>query len=281
MNPPIVILTDFGTRDPFVGIMKGVILRINPQASLIDLSNHIPPGDVRQAAITLWSATPFFPQGSIFLTVVDPGVGTYRKPIILQTSQFTFIGPDNGVFSYVSKMEDPAWELQNPIFSLPSPGTTFHGRDIFAPAAAHASLGIKAQEFGPVISRTIGLEWPNLEVTEREIIGEVLYVDHFGNILTSLGVFKPMRDPTYRLKPWISGQKKSFIDLQNAKLVLPNQQEIPWARTFGLIPGGQIAFILGSTGLLEIAANRANASSFLALKRGDPLILRLNRMPSA
>ena len=151
MNPPIVILTDFGTTDPYVGIMKGVITQIAPLTPIIDLTHKITPGDVRQGAVTLWQSINYFPPGSIFLVVIDPGVGTSRRPLILQNGPYTFIAPDNGVLSFICGNDPKAWEISNPELSLPNPSITFHGRDIFAPAAAHTSLGVDATEFGDPI----------------------------------------------------------------------------------------------------------------------------------
>ena len=148
MSQPIVILTDFGTSDPFTGIMKGVIAGIAPDRPIIDLTNEIPPGDIRRAAVMLWQASPYFPAGSVFLTVVDPGVGTSRRPIFLKTRDHVFIGPDNGVFTFILGESFQAWELQNPRLTLQNPGMTFHGRDIFAPAAGYAALGTPGPEFG-------------------------------------------------------------------------------------------------------------------------------------
>ena len=142
MNSPIVILTDFGTADPFVGIMKGVINQIAPTTPIIDLTHEISPGDIRQGAITLWQSIHYFTAGSIFLAVIDPGVGTYRRPILFKSGGYKFIAPDNGVLSYIFNDSPKAWEISNSQLALPNPGTTFHGRDIFAPAAAHASLGV-------------------------------------------------------------------------------------------------------------------------------------------
>lgn len=273
MKPPIVLLTDFGTQDPFVAIMKGVILQIDPQATLIDLTHQVPAGDIDRAAMILWSACPYFPKGTIFLTVVDPGVGTERMPVLLKSQDYFFVGPDNGVFSYIQGAAPLAWELNNPDFMLPTPGMTFHGRDIFAPAAAHLSLGIPGASFGPAIPSLVRLPWPLLELTPGKVTGEILHADHFGNLITSLGVFIPNQDGTHKLSPWIGDAPATTIDLGKAGLHLPCQGTLSWSPTFGHIPDGACAMILGSSGLLEIAANRASAAQQLNLKRGDTLVL--------
>jgi len=273
MKPPIVLLTDFGIQDPFVGIMKGVILQIDPQAPLIDLTHQIPAGDIARAAMILWSAAPYFPTGTIFLTVVDPGVGTERLPVLLETQDYFFVGPNNGVFSYIQGASPQAWELNNPDLMLSTPGMTFHGRDIFAPAAAHLSRGVPGAHFGPALPTLERLPWPHLELTPGVATGEVLYADHFGNLLTSLGTFAPNPNGTFELKPWIGEWPAATLDLRNARLRLPSLGTLSWSPTFGHIPGDQCAMIVGSSGLLEIAANRASAAQQLKLVRGDRLIL--------
>ena len=125
--PLIALLTDFGDDDPFVGIMKGVIANIVPQAKMVDITHNIPPGDVRRGAVMLWQAIPYFPSGSIFLIVVDPGVGTTRRGIIAESGDHIFVGPDNGMFSFIGIENLPAWELTSHQFQLPGKGNTFHG----------------------------------------------------------------------------------------------------------------------------------------------------------
>ena len=170
-SSPIVLTTDFGVSDAFVGVMKGVILRINPGATIIDLTHDIGPQDLRQGAFVLGANHSYFPQGTIHVAVVDPGVGTSRKAMVLRTPLATFVAPDNGLLSEVvrpylesggprnattSTVQLPpglrAWELQNPDYRLNPVSNTFHGRDIFAPAAAHLSLGVSPSEMGPGLS---------------------------------------------------------------------------------------------------------------------------------
>ncbi|MCJ7703386.1 MAG: SAM-dependent chlorinase/fluorinase, partial [Anaerolineales bacterium] len=274
MKKPIVLLTDFGTADPFVGVMKGVIARISPATNIIDLTHEIPPGEIQRAALTLWSSVPYFSGGTIFLVVVDPGVGTHRHPALVETGQYTFVGPDNGVFSFVLGDNYRAWELSNPKFTLPNPRTTFHGRDLFAPVAAYASTGVSGCEFGDPIPELQSIPNPKLETqSPGNLQGEVLYADRFGNTLTSFGVFTPTPDGTYSLQPWTGGAKASGWDLKNAHLSIPGRCPLPWAATFAAIPEGDCAMIVGSSGLLEIAANRQSAAKMLNLKTGDPLTL--------
>ena len=274
MEKPIVILTDFGTSDPFVGIMKGVIAGIAPGAPLIDLTHNIPPGDIRRGAITLWQSLPYFPKGTVFLVVVDPGVGTARHPILLESQGCRFIGPDNGVFTLVQDETYQAWTLQNPHLALPNPRMTFHGRDIFAPAAAHAWNGIAGPDFGEFVGQLKGIPLPRLEISSSgNIHGEILYADRFGNLLTSLGVFDVIDEEMLALHPWVGDCPPMNLSMRSSRLRLPDGSVISWASTFAEIPDDQCAALLGSSGLVEIAANRQSAAKRLNLKGGEKVTL--------
>ncbi len=185
----ITLTTDFGLGDGYVGTMKGVMLNILPQACLVDITHEIAPQDVRQTAYVLYTAYRFFPPQAIHLIVVDPGVGSARRPIAVRLSHGTFVGPDNGVFSYVMVDEsvEAVVELVNSHYRLPSVSQTFHGRDIFAPAAAHLAAGVAIEELGPTVPDPITLSPPRLEIGPHTIGGEVLHTDHFGNVITSIG----------------------------------------------------------------------------------------------
>lgn len=274
MNSPIVILTDFGTSDPFVGIMKGVITQIAPDAPIIDLTHEIPPGDIRRAAVTLWQSVDYFPPGSIFLVVIDPGVGTSRRAVIVHNGQHSFIAPDNGVLSFILGDHSNAWEISNPRLALPNPGTTFHGRDIFAPAAAHASLGVPPPKFGSAIPDLVMLPNPKVDSPSPGILtGQCLHKDRFGNLLTSLGKFSRKANQIV-LTPWIGDADNFSFNLQDAYLELSDGKTLSWANTFADIPPGECAVILGSSGLLEIVANRQSAANLLNLQPDEPVTLR-------
>ena len=275
--PSIAILTDFGHSDPFVGIMKGVIARIAPQASLIDITHNIPPGDIQRAAVMLWQSKRFFPTGTIFLSVVDPGVGTLRRGIIVQTENQLFVGPDNGLFSFILEQQFEAWELIESRFQLPQPGTSFHGRDIFAPAAAHAANGIEGSQFGPSITEVIQLPEPRLHIKSNQIEGEILYSDQFGNLLTSLGKWISSDREKFFFDPWLnlgaSLSEDVTIAKNQASLMLPDGHILPWVDTFADIPDGDCGMLVGSSGLVEIAAYRSRAVDILKLSSGDPVTL--------
>jgi S-adenosylmethionine hydrolase len=275
MNPPIVILTDFGTTDAFVGIMKGVIAQIAPRTPWIDLTHEIPPGDIRRGALTLWQSIDYFAPGSIFLVVIDPGVGTSRRPIMLQNGRHSFVAPDNGVLSFVFGDDLKAWEISNPRLGLPDPGSTFHGRDIFAPAAAHASLGVPGPQFGDLVTDLHLLAHPRLEsLTTGKLTGQILHPDRFGNLLTSLGVFTWSEKGHLEFKPWVGDTTPFSVHPHSLQLEVQDRKLLPWAKTFADIPPEECAVLLGSSGLLEIVANRQSAANLLNLQPDEPVILR-------
>jgi len=199
-RPIITLLTDFGWADGYIGAMKGVILQINPQCRIVDLAHEIPPHDVMGAALVLGQTYPFFPLGTIHVAVVDPGVGGSRRPLVIETTGYRFVGPDNGCFTFVLKREEgvQAYELIEERFRLPRVSRTFHGRDIFAPAAAHLSMGVAPEEMGPAVDTatlTI-LPIPDPVLNGATLVGEVIRVDSFGNLITTisqevLGTFAP------------------------------------------------------------------------------------------
>lgn len=276
----IAILTDFGTHDPFVGILKGVIASINAGVQVIDLTHSIPAGDIRRAAFHLWQSAPFFPAGTVFLTVVDPGVGTSRRPIILESSigqipaKRWFVGPDNGLFTYVLTANSQAWEITNPEFMLPGPSKTFHGRDIFAPAAAHLARGVPPGSFGRPLEDPIQFELPCLEMRQPNMLmGEILFADTFGNLLTSLGRFDRSLPGTIKYNPWLPNREAVILSNPTPVVQLPDGYQLPIVNTFGDIPTGQCAALVGSSGLIEIASNRSSAAELLKLSGGDPVQL--------
>ena len=269
----IALLTDFGTLDPYVGIMKGVLQGIVPRAPLIDLTHAIPPGDIARAAFVLWQSAPYFPPGTVFLVVVDPGVGTARRPMLLDCARQRFVGPDNGVFTYLwAAASSPcrAHELRHPAFRLPAVSATFHGRDIFAPAAGYAALGVPGRAFGPPIADPVRLPIPPCEVNgaQKEVRGQVLHADRFGNLITSIGRWRP--DPAgWRLTPWL-GQGPEVV-LTPREVRLPAGERLPLVHTFGDLSPGEAGALVGSTGLLELVVNGGSAAEHLGLHPGDPV----------
>ena len=185
----ITLITDFGLQDGYVGVMKGVISNINPSASVIDISNTIAAQDIFQAACVLNNSYSYFPKGTIHVVVVDPGVGSDRKILCLKTEDYVFLAPDNGVLSFViEKDESPSIrEVTNGKLFLPRLSNTFHGRDIFAPVAAHISKGVSHKEFGERVDKTNEITLPKPILSpEGKLTAEIIYVDSFGNLITNV-----------------------------------------------------------------------------------------------
>lgn len=185
---PITLTTDFGHKDPFVGIMKGVIFGINPHANVIDLSHGIPAQDLLAGALVLRYAAPAFPSGTIHIAVVDPGVGSERRPLLIESEGAFFIGPDNGVLSLAleGKTVSRITHLANESYHLKPASATFHGRDIFAPVAAYLSLGIAPGDFGDSVNDFTRLAWPKVTEAAGALAGKVIYIDGFGNLITNI-----------------------------------------------------------------------------------------------
>ncbi len=255
----ITLTTDFGLRDPYVGIMKGVILGINPEARLVDLTHEIAPQEILEGALALEAAVPFFPPGSIHLAVVDPGVGSSRRPLALAARGQSFVGPDNGLFSFL--FAEPGWAavtLEAPEYRLPTVSRTFHGRDLFAPAAAHLSLGLPLERLGPPLNDPVSLAWPEPRWEGGVLVGEVLHVDRFGNLVTSLrGTALAELGPE---EAWA-------VEIEGRSLGPP-------VRSFSEGPSGASAAILGSSGRLEIFVRRGSARNLLGAGRGTSARVR-------
>lgn len=186
--PLITLLTDFGERDWFAASMKGVILSINPAARIVDLSHHLTPHRIDEAAYWLWSCYRYFPEGTVHVAVVDPGVGSGRRAVLVKTARYYFVAPDNGLLTPVLTEEPDAgiWQLENRQYRLEPPGATFHGRDVFAPAAAWLSTGVLAGAFGPPVSDPVTIEWPQPTVEGARVRGRIVYVDRFGNAISNI-----------------------------------------------------------------------------------------------
>lgn len=275
-SPLIVLLTDYGITDHFVGVLKGVIAVIAPGIPIVDLTHAIPAGDVRRAALTLWQAVPYFPSGSVFLCVVDPGVGTLRRAVVLDCGGKRFVGPDNGLFTFIQTQDCQAWELTNQVYALPDPSLTFHGRDLFAPAAAHAALGVPGDQFGPIVLDLHSLERPVLTIDSLgNLVGEILHADHFGNLLTSLGRFEDLRNGGVFFKPWQPGGDEHTYQSERLAVALPDGLKLIRVNTFADIPAGECAFLIGSSGLIEIVANHQSAEQLLDLHGGETVRLEV------
>lgn len=257
----ITLTTDFGLRDPFVGIMKGVMLAINPEAELVDLSHQIPSFDVLEGALVLAQSYRHFPAGTIHLAVVDPGVGSARRPILLSTKQAHFVGPDNGLFSLLYDREPSVAvrHITSERYFRKPVSHTFHGRDLFAPVAAWLSTGIPPESFGHLIGDYVRLPAARPEQASPGLVhAAVLRIDKFGNVMTNL-------------RPEDLPAGAGF------RLVINNREVTRLVTEYASGSPGEIFAIVGSAGFVEIAANQASAAEVLGARRGAEVRL----MPGA
>jgi len=279
----IALLTDLGMRDPFVGVMKGVMARLAPEARVIDLTHEIPPGDVREAAFRLWQSVPHFPADTVFVVVVDPGVGTERRPVVIDWPEFTCVGPDNGVFTYLLAAAGPysAHRLRAPLLPTPNMSSTFHGRDIFAPAAARLASGEVPEKLGPPAADLVRFTLPRLEIVEGPAVhGEILHQDHFGNLITTLGHLR-IEEEDMLLEPWLPHCAPARLPRPGLCLLLPNGAQLELKATYGDVAAGEALAYVGSDGLLEIGINQGRAAEALPLKPGQEVILGYQRRTTA
>jgi len=254
----IVLLTDFGLNDNFVGVMKGVIYGINPEVRIVDLSHQIESHNIQEAAFLLRSSYSYFPEGAVFLVVVDPGVGTERKSIIVETEKYLFLAPDNGVLSFLLERDiKRIIRIANERYFVKPVSHTFHGRDIFAPVAAHLSKGEKIENFGSQISDIEKIKLPKPEVEKNRLSGEVIYVDRFGNLITNIN-----KDTFLR---FVRGKKFQIV-IGKAKI-----SKISSSYEEGK-EGLPIA-LFGSFDSLEISLYRNNASRNLDLNKGSKICI--------
>jgi S-adenosyl-L-methionine hydrolase (adenosine-forming) len=247
--------------------MKGVILRINPQARLVDITHALSHHHLLEAAFVLQSAYAYFPEGTIHLVVVDPGVGGERRLIGIQGKEGTWVGPDNGLFTLVLKNHSEAKvvHLNNPHFFLPNLSQTFHGRDMLAPVAAHLGLGIPLGEMGSPISNPVLLSVPKLELKKNEIIGQVLWADHFGNLITNID-----QKILSNLFP-----NASFKIVVGSETITATHQHYAQGRP------GRLMALIGSSGYLEIACNLGSAAEIVDFESGLELKVRVIREKSS
>ena len=273
MSSIIALLTDFGLQDIYVGVMKGVMLDIHPEARLVDISHAIEPQHVRQGAIALRDACTFFPAGTVFLVVIDPGVGSTRRPVAVQARGYTFVGPDNGVLTYALEKLDAEVqivELVNPEYRLPQVSTTFHGRDIFAPAAAHLAAGVPLAHLGPSLERLVQLPRPELNIAGASVTGEVTQIDRFGNITTSIGRLRWVQEDRLLLEPVFEPQGGPLMVSAPEATVTLNGQTIHEIRvSYSEALRGDLLALVGSTGYLEVAVNQGDAARRLEVSVGD------------
>lgn len=260
----ITLLTDFGTTDPYVGIMKGVITQIHPHVPIVDLTHGIPPQDIAAARFCLRSAYRHFPKGSVHVAVVDPGVGSQRRAVAIQIEEGWLVGPDNGLFGGVLQTSAvlAAVELTNSRYwYTDQPSRTFHGRDLFAPVGAYLAKGVGLSVLGTSISieSLIDLPIPGWTKTDAGFCGSIQYIDHFGNLVTTIPA--------------------DCVQNHRWKIKIPQASadslEIPGCLTFSDQQRGEWVALIGSDGWVEIGINQGNAQAQLNLSYGDPVAVIL------
>jgi S-adenosylmethionine hydrolase len=241
--------------------MKGVVAGIAPKAKVIDLTHDLAPSDIRGGAFALEAGCRFFPKGTVHVAVVDPGVGSRRKAIAVQTARGVFVGPDNGVLSWALAKEKIAaiHALENQGYFLQPVSQTFHGRDVLAPVAAHLSRGVPIKKFGPALKDFVRLDWPEPQRKRGGVEGEVVYIDRFGNAITNLG------------SELLRGAAMASCE------VFAKRHRICPLRTFyQSVPQKTPVALAGSSGFLEIAVNGGSAAKLLGVRIGTRVVLRMN-----
>lgn len=258
--PTISMMTDFGIKDGNVGVMKGVIWSICPEAHIADLSQVVAPQNIPEAALILLRSAPYFPKGSIHLVVVDPGVGTARRPMAAKMGEGFYVGPDNGTITLLlERLEQEHQpcefvELADPRYRLPVVSHVFHGRDIFAPAAAHLARGVPLRDFGPAFKDPVRLEMPKPVQTSAGLRGEVIHIDHFGNVASNIR---------------IEQMQAALSDMRRVRVRLNGAEISGLVDTFGERPVGDLVALFGSTGNLIVSVVNGSAAQRLGTKLGD------------
>ena len=264
-TPIITLLSDFGLRDAYVAEMKAVMLSISPDACIVDISHEIEKFNIRMGAFVLASAVPYFPKGTVHVAVVDPGVGTKRRPIIIETKRSFYVGPDNGLLLPSAQKEEGSrvYHVKNSEYMRPKISTTFHGRDIFAPAAAYLAKGYSPSQFGPEIQDYVIPQFAKPYMKRDELIGEVMYMDEFGNVVTNIS----SRD--------LEEQETSIGDLLHVRFGR-RKLDMRFCSAYAEVSPRTPLVSVGSHEFLEISVNQGNASKKLNLKVGDSLGIRFH-----
>ena len=258
----VSLITDFGLRDNFVGLIKAVILKINPKSQIVDICHDIKPQDISEAAFLLKNSFRYFPSGTVHLVVVDPGVGSKRKKLLVKTKNYFFLGPDNGVLSLALKDERPLKiiEITNEKYFLKPTSNTFHGRDIFAPVAAYLSKQEPINNFGPRIKSYHDLELPKIKMTSKILSGEIIYIDHFGNLVSNIdkdALYKFVKDKKFK----ISIKNKTIDKLSSSYCVGSHFEPLA---------------LIDSFDFLEITINCGSARDYLRVAKGEKIkVIRL------
>jgi len=255
-RPIITLTTDFGLKDPYVAEMKAVLLNICPDVTIVDVSHQVEKFNFRMGAYILASASPYFPKGTIHIAIIDPAVGTKRRALCIEAKNAFFIGPDNGVLILAAKAQgiSHVYEITNRKFMLPNVSNTFQGRDVFSPAAANLANGICPSDLGPEVRNLIIPEFAKVVKGRYRIVGEVVHVDDFGNVMTNIGgsdVESVNREKAVKLRVGKSGLMADFC------------------KTYAEVEPKKPMVLIGSHGFFEISVNQGNAARTLKVKIGD------------
>jgi S-adenosylmethionine hydrolase len=264
MSPTVITLTtDFGSRDPYAAEMKAVILSISPMVTIVDITHDIEKFNIRMGAYILASSSPYFPRDTIHVAVVDPGVGTKRLPIVVRTKRGFYVGPDNGVLALAAKSQgiERVYRITNRRLMMPEISDTFHGRDIFAPAAAHVARGTRLARFGPEIHTIVTPEFAKVTRRKHVLVGEVMHIDDFGNIVTN---FERKELEQMGIEDTVDVKLKSVVfKLKLCGAYAEVERQKPLA-------------IIGSHNFLEISINLGNAAEHFKTTVGDKVTLYLS-----
>jgi S-adenosylmethionine hydrolase len=251
MGTIVTLVTDFGNRSPYSAALRGVVLGLNPEASIVDLTHEIPPQDLRHAAYYLLQAIPYYPTGTVHVVVVDPGVGSDRAILLVELKGQYLIVPDNGCWTWLDHFHGPATavrRLTEKRYWRSVVSSTFHGRDIFAPVASWLSRGVAGECFGPEIQDWVRLKFPVCATGNSEIVGEVMFIDDFGNVISSIPEKTvPARATVRHAKETVTGRVQTYADGQ----------------------AGELVYLISSSGFLEIAEVQGNAALRLGARLGD------------
>lgn len=254
----ITLTTDFGTRDAYVAEMKGVILGLARDVCLVDVTHQVPPQQIAEGAFALEAAAACFPAGTIHVAVVDPGVGTTRRGLVVAAAEQLFVGPDNGLLTpLLARGRWQAWELAAPEYRLPQVSRTFHGRDVFAPAAAHLALGVAPDRFGPAVTDPVRLDWPEARAMAGGVAGSVIHVDRFGNLITSID----------------AGWVDRMVAAGGGAEVRIARHRLPLVGTYADLPPRSAGALVGSSSRLEVVVREGSAAARFRAGPGTRLIL--------
>ena len=256
----ITLTTDFGDRDYFVGVMKGIMLGINPKVKIVDITHNVSPFQVMEVAFLIANFYSYFPKGTIHLAVVDPGVGSSRRPVIAKTKDYFFVAPDNGVLSYIYKKEKniKVYEIANDDYFLKPLSQTFHGRDIFAPVAAHISKGVSCNKIGKRINDFVSIPIKEPAIRKNIIVGEMLYIDRFGNLITNIS--------KEDFESSLSQSKRKIF-----KIKINDFRIRSLSASYSSAKWKNLSAIWGSHGYLEIFSKEGNAGERFRIKPGEKI----------